>query len=208
MDYLEALQWRYSVKKFSGEKIPEEELSKIIEAARLSASSMGLQPYKLIAVESREVKNKLSEAFYQQQQVETCSHILVFLSRKIITENYIDTYFNNIAETRGLLPLELKPFRNSVEGFTQYMSPEESEHWSEKQAYIALGNTILAAALEKIDTCPMEGFNRKMTEEILEIDSENYKVAVALAIGYRAGDDPFQHLKKVRKPLEKFIERI
>lgn len=208
MDYLEALNWRYSVKKFSGEKIPEAQLDRIIEAARLSASSMGLQPYKMLVVETPELKTQLSEAFYQQQQVETCSHLLIFVSRKTISENYIDTYFNNIAETRGLLPNELRAFRNSVEGFTQYMSPEESEHWSDKQAYIALGNSLLACALEKIDTCPMEGFNRKMVEDILEIDTENYKVAVSLAIGYRAADDDFQNLKKVRKPLEKFTKRL
>lgn len=208
MDYLEALNWRYSVKKFSGERIPEAALARITEAARLSASSMGLQPYKMLVVEDTALKTALSEAFYQQHQVESCSHLLIFVSRKTIDENYIDTYFNNIAETRGLLPNELRAFRNSVEGFTQYMSPEESEHWSDKQAYIALGNVLLACALEKLDTCPMEGFNRKMVEEILETDTENYKVAVAIAIGYRSAEDEFQHLKKVRKPLEKFAKRL
>jgi len=209
MNYLEALNRRYSVKKFdSDQKVSAETLHYILEAARLSASSLGLQPYEIIVAESPEMKEKLIPAFYNPSQISTCSHLIAIVSKKNIGSEYIGSYFTEISATREI-PLEtLKPFRDSISNHIQKLSSEEMMTWADKQSYIVLGNLMFAAALENVDTCPMEGFKQELIDGILGLDLEKEKVAVTLAIGYRSKEDEFQNLKKVRKATDKLIKFI
>ena len=207
MIYLEALQKRYSVKKFDKEKIvPAENLKNILQAAQLSASSLGLQPYEILVVESEGLKQKLIPAFYNPSQISTCSHLIVIVSKKNIDDRYLGKYFQHISQIREVEIETLDPFKKNINSHIQKLSPEEINIWAEKQCYIVLGNLMFAAALENVDTCPMEGFNKEKIEEILELDSENESVSVTLAIGHRAEDDIFQNFKKVRKPDDKLFK--
>ena len=207
MNYIEALNQRYSVKKFDRDKkVSGEKLGNILEAGKLSASSMGLQPYKIIVVESDEMKQKLIPSFHNPSQITTCSHLIVIISKKNVDDSYVDGYFRHISEVREI-PLEsLDLFRRNIESYTNSPSQNEVANWAEKQAYIVLGNLMFAAALEQVDSCPMEGFKKDIIEEILAVDTEKESVAVTLALGYRAEDDAFQHLKKVRKPQDKLFK--
>lgn len=206
MNYLEALNWRYSVKKFDGRKISSEKLNNILEAGRLSVSSLGLQPYHLLVVENNEMLKKLIPAFYNPSQISTCSHLVVLVSKTNINKSYVDGYFGHIINERGVTLEQLSAFRNNINSFIESYSAKELESWSEKQNYIVLGSMIMAAAQEQVDTCPMEGFKAEILEDILKIDKANEKVAVVLAVGYRSEDDIFQNFKKVRKPYDKFIK--
>lgn len=208
MNYLEALSRRYSVKKFNNQIIPQETLHNILESGKLSASSLGLQPYKIIVVESEEMKQKLIPAFYNPSQISTCSHLIVITSKKTIEDHYIRGYFNHISEVRETSMEQLTPFRNSINQHINQKTQDEIFNWAEKQSYIVLANLMYAAAIENIDSCPMEGFRQDVIEEILDINPETEKVTVTLALGYRSEEDLFQHLKKVRKPNEKLFKFI
>jgi nitroreductase len=208
MNYLEALSRRYSVKKFNNEIIPQDTLHNILESGKLSASSLGLQPYKILVVESEVMKQKLIPAFYNPSQISTCSHLIVIISKKTIEENYIHGYFNHISEVRET-PLEnLDLFKKSINQHIIQKTQDEIFNWAEKQSYIVLANLMYAAAIENIDSCPMEGFRQDLMEEILNINPETEKVTVTLALGYRSEEDHFQHMKKVRKPNEKLFKFI
>lgn len=206
MNYIEALQQRYSVKKFNKEKIPFEVLKDILEAGKLSASSLGLQPYKIYVVESSENLTKLQDAFYNKSQVSTCSHLIIITSKKDIEDQYIDGYFKHITEVRDVEPESLEPFRKSINFYRESIEKDQMQAWNEKQGYIVLANLMFAAALERVDSCPMEGFREGKIEEILNIDIEKESVTVTLALGYRAEDDIFQNMKKVRKPDDKLFK--
>ncbi|OCA77860.1 NAD(P)H-dependent oxidoreductase [Chryseobacterium contaminans] len=208
MNYLEALSRRYSVKKFNHQIIPQEILHNILESGKLSASSLGLQPYKILVVESEEMKEKLIPAFYNPSQISTCSHLVVIVSKKNIEENYIQGYFKHISEVRETPIEQLTPFRNSINQHVNQKTQDEIFNWAEKQSYIVLANLMYAAAIENIDSCPMEGFRQDLIEEILNINPETEKVTVTLALGYRSEEDHFQHMKKVRKPNEKLFKFI
>ena len=208
MNYLEALSRRYSVKKFNNEIIPREALHNILESGKLSASSLGLQPYKILVVESKEMKEKLIPAFYNPSQISTCSHLIVIVSKKSLDESYVNGYFRHISEVRETPPEKLDLFRNSINQHINQKTQDEIFNWAEKQSYIVLANLMYAAAMESIDTCPMEGFRPDLIEEILEINPETEKVTVTLALGYRSEEDHFQHMKKVRKPNEKLFKFI
>ncbi len=208
MNYLEALNNRYSVKKFDPTRIVEpEKLYQILEAARLSASSMGLQPYKIYIVGSEPVKQQLIPAFYNPSQISTCSHLIVITSKKHLEKEYLDGYLRHITEVRGTPAEQLLRFKANIEGFTKDQNFVQ-QHWAEKQSYIALANLMFAAALEDVDTCPMEGFRADALGDVLMLDREKEQVSVTLALGYRAADDAFQTLKKVRKPTEKLFKFI
>ena len=206
MNYLEALNWRYSVKKFDGKKIPSEKLHPILEAGRLSVSSLGLQPYHLLVVENTETIQKLIPAFYNSSQISTCSHLVALVSKTHINKEYADNYFSHIINERGVTLEQLFSFRNNINSLLETQTQKELESWSEKQSYIVLGSMIMAAAQENVDTCPMEGFKPEILEDILKVDKASEKIAVVLALGYRAEDDSFQNFKKVRKPADKFIK--
>lgn len=207
MDYIEALQKRYSVKKFDAEKkISSTTIQKILEAGKLSASSLGLQPYKIFVAETKEMKEKLIPAFVNPSQISTCSHLIIIISKKTIDEDYINGYFQHISEVRNLPVENLEPFRNSINYYRNSKTLENTISWNEKQAYIVLGNLMFASALENVDTCPMEGFHDDIINEILELNLDKEHVCVTLALGYRAEDDAFQKMKKVRKPNEKLFK--
>ncbi|UFK98884.1 NAD(P)H-dependent oxidoreductase [Kaistella faecalis] len=207
MDYLQALQKRYSVKKFDpAKKVSPEVLRNILEAGKLSASSLGLQPYKIFVVESDEMLKNLVPSFHNPSQISTCSHLIVIVSKKNIEASYVDGYFRHISEIREIPVENLGMFRKNIDNYTE--TNENVHLWAEKQTYIVLGNLMFAAALEQVDSCPMEGFIKEKIEKTLSIDIQKESVAVTLALGYRSPDDDFQKMKKVRKPDEKLFKFI
>jgi len=208
MNYLEALSRRYSVKKFNHEIIPQETLHNILESGKLSASSLGLQPYRILVVESEEMKQKLIQAFYNPSQISTCSHLIVIISKKTVDESYINGYFRHISDVRQIPQEKLDLFKNSINQHINQKTQDEIFNWAEKQSYIVLANLMYAAALENVDSCPMEGFRQDVIEHILDVNPETEKVTVSLALGYRSEEDHFQHMKKVRKPNEKLFKFI
>ncbi len=207
MHYIEALQNRYAAKKFNtGIKVSSEKIKNILEAGKLSASSLGLQPYRLVVAESHTMLEKLADAFYNTSQISTCSHLVAIIAKIGIEDEYIDSYLSHLSGEREIDVETLAPFRRSIAGYRGRQSADEITAWNEKQGYIVLGNLMFAAALEKVDSCPIEGFMPDKMTEILELNPQEEKVSVTLALGYRADDDHFQHHKKVRKPDEKLFE--
>ncbi|WP_209389890.1 NAD(P)H-dependent oxidoreductase [Chryseobacterium sp. RR2-3-20] len=209
MNYLEALSRRYSVKKFNPDlKVPESSLLNILESGKLAASSLGLQPYRILVVQSGDIIQKLIPAFYNPSQISTCSHLIVIVSKKTIEDSYIEGYFRHISEVRNLEIEKLDLFKNSINQHITQQTEDQLFGWAEKQSYIVLANLMYAAAMENIDSCPMEGFRQNLIEEILEINTDRERVTVTLALGYRSEEDHFQHMKKVRKPNEKLFKFI
>ena len=198
--FLENQNWRYATKKFdASKKISTADLNTLKEAIRLSASSYGLQPYKVFIIENPELRAKLVGAAYGQTQVADASHLLVFANELNFGAAGIDELANNICATRGL-PLE------AIQGYVDYMKgnitglPEETRNiWTSKQTYLALGNLLNAAAELKIDVTPMEGFVPAQVNEILGLDKLGLNASLLAPIGYRHADDDSQYYKKVRK---------
>lgn len=207
--YNEDLNWRYATKKFNAEKeISQEDLNDLLESIQLTASSYGLQPYEVIVVKDQETREKLKAAAWDQTQVTDASHLLVFANFKSVSEEYVDTYLDNIAETRNMTREDLKGMEDMIKNTTLQLSPEVQEAWAAKQAYIALGNLLSAAANYKIDACPMEGFEAEKFDEILGLKEKNLTAAVIAPIGYRSEDDQYQDQAKVRKATKDLFQFI
>jgi nitroreductase len=208
MSLLDSLKWRYAVKKMNGTKIPAEKLNTIIEATRLAPSGFGLTPYSIIVVEDEETRKKLLPAFYNQAQVVDGSAVIVFAAWNTISEKEIEQYMQEIAEERGVAVDTLKDFSGAINGSFKNKTPEQARVWADKQAYLALGFTLIAAAAEEIDATPMEGFNPDAVDEILGLAALGLHSAVAVTLGYRdAANDYLSGAKKVRRASEKLIIR-
>jgi nitroreductase len=208
MSLLDSLKWRYAVKKMNGTKIPAEKLNTIIEATRLAPSGFGLTPYSIIVVEDEETRKKLLPAFYNQAQVVDGSAVIVFAAWNTISEKEIEQYMQEIAEERGVAVDTLKDFSGAINGSFKNKTPEQARVWADKQAYLALGFTLIAAAAEEIDATPMEGFKPDAVDEILGLAALGLHSAVAVTLGYRdAANDYLSGAKKVRRASEKLIIR-
>jgi nitroreductase len=198
--FIENQNWRYATKKFdTTKKISTKDLETLKEAIRLSSSSYGLQLYKVIIVENQEIRAKLQPASWGQSQIVDASHLIIFANQTNVGETEIDSYIQNIAQTRNLPIDALSGYGDFMKGAITPLSEEAKNIWTAKQTYLALGNLLNAAAELKIDVTPMEGFDPKQYNEILGLDKLNLNAAVVAAVGYRHDEDATQHYKKVRK---------
>lgn len=204
---LARLNWRYAVKKFDSTKsIPTETWSALEQAAVLSPSSTGLQPWKFVVVTSPEMKQKLRPAAYNQPQITDCSHLVVFCAKAPPTAADTNRHVERTAEVRGVPVSSLDAFRKMVEGSAN-RPPDEGTAWAARQAYIALGVFLTTAAMIGVDACPMEGFDPPQFDELLGLKAHGVKSFALAAAGYRAADDKYAALAKVRLPLEEVIIR-
>lgn len=207
--YNEDLNWRYATKKFDSQKeVSQEDLNSLLESIQLTASSYGLQPYEVIVVKDKAIREKLKAAAWNQTQVSDASYLIVFANLRSVNKPYLDSYLDNIAQTRNLSREDLKGMEEMITNTTLKLPADAQNTWAAKQAYIALGNLLSAAANLKIDTCPMEGFDAAKFDEILGLADKNLTTAVIAPIGYRSTEDPMQHLEKVRKSKSDLIEII
>jgi nitroreductase len=199
------LQWRYATKKFdSTRKISAADWAVLEQVLVLTPSSFGLQPWKFFVVTSPQLKAQLPAASWGQKQPEECSHMVVLAARHPTEERDLDRFIQRTAEVRGLTTDSLAGFRKMLAG-SLASGGIGSLDWAGRQVYIALGQFMACAAMMGIDTCPMEGINPAKYDEILGIREEGYTTCVGCAAGYRAVDDKYAELAKVRYDVAEVI---
>jgi nitroreductase / dihydropteridine reductase len=208
MNIIETLNWRYATKRMTGAKVPENELQTILDAIRLSASGYGLQPYQVIVIENEDLRKQLQPLAYGQPQIAESSHVLVFAAWNTVTETHLDEYLQAYSDTTGMPVQKLLEFglkdrmMQSLVGLPQ----DEQYNWAARQAYIALGTGIIAAASLHIDATPMEGFIPAKVDELLGLPDLNLRSVALLSLGYRDADNDFMaKTKKHRTSAEKLF---
>ena len=207
---LQQLRWRYAVKKFDpSRKISAEDWQTLEQALVLTPSSFGLQPWKFVVVTDQTTKEKLVSASWNQRQVADASHVVVFTVRQPLTESDVDRHVARTAEVRNVPVESLAGFKKMMMG--SLVPPPEGfdiHHWAALQAYIALGSFMTAAAMLGIDTCPMEGIVPAKYDELLNLTQEGYGTVVVCVAGYRAPDDKYAALPKVRFQPDDVMRRV
>jgi len=209
MSLIQALEWRYAAKRMNGQKVPQEKIDKILEATRLSASSMGLQPYNILVVENLELREKIKAVANNQPQITESSLLLIFAAWDNITPAHIEDYINHTAEVRGVSLESLTGFKDALLNIAQKNTPEQNFQWAARQAYIAFGTAIAAAATEQVDATPMEGFNAAALDELLNLKEKGLRSVTLLPLGYRdAANDWLASQKKVRRANDKLFIKV
>ena len=209
MSLVDKLNWRYATKKFDHtKKLSSEQLDQLMKAVQLSPSSAGLQSYKILVVEDPEIRKQLREAAHGQAQLTEASQVIVFASETNLDEAYIKHFIDFVAEKRHIERENLEGYEQMLMGNVNRLTEDQRIAWSNKQTYIALGVLLTAAAEMGIDACPMEGFSAVKFDEILGLREKNLTTVVIAAIGFRAEDDQYSKLAKVRKPEEELFIHI
>ncbi|MDF1740589.1 MAG: NAD(P)H-dependent oxidoreductase [Verrucomicrobiales bacterium] len=205
---LDSLNWRYATKVFDPEKkITDEDWSALEESLVLTPSSFGLQPWEFIIVENPEIREQLVEFSWNQRQVADASHLLIIAIRTDIDESWVDQFVGRIEEIRGDQG-SFTGYRDMMAGFITNLDEEGRKQWAKQQTYIALGQFMTCAALMEIDACPMEGFVPAKYDEILGLTERNLTASVLCPAGYRADEDKYAQLPKVRFSKDQMISRI
>lgn len=202
MELLNALEWRYASKKMNGKRVPEDKVEKIMEAIRIAPSSIGLQPYSVIVIADPELKNQILPVANNQLQIVDSSHLLVFAAWDKITTERVEDYISLNAEKRKVSLESLDGLKSKLLNISK-RSDEENFELAARQAYIAFATGIAAAAEERVDATPMEGFNNVALDELLNLKDKSLRSLTLLPLGYREKEKNWLvNLPKVRREKE------
>jgi len=207
---LEQLQWRYATKKMDASKtVSQDKVNRIVEAARLAPSSSGLQPYEVVVVSNPEVRARIRAAANDQAQITEGSHLLVFAAWDTYTADRINHMFDLHVNARGGTNEGWENYRNMLlKNYPAREAQVNFEH-AARQAYIGLGASLIAAALEQVDSTPMEGFQPAAVDEILNLSARGLRSVALMPLGYRlSGQDWLEPLVKVRRPRSEFVTEV
>lgn len=214
--FMEALNFRHACKIFDPtKKISTENFNYILEAARLSPSSFGLEPWKFLVVQNTEKREKLKEFTWgAQNQLPTASHFIIILAKKSFFMNYNSKYVEHIFRDVHRIPEEIITLKTEFlknfqeRDFHLSKSEDKINDWAIKQTYIASANMMTAAAMIGVDSCPIEGFSVKniniLLEDLFDIDLDKYCISHMLAFGYRENPQPLKTRQKIEDIIEWF----
>lgn len=204
---LNQLNWRAAIKKFDPARTIDAATWAALErAVVLSPSGSGLQPWKFVIVTDPALRAQLRTVAYSQPQITDASHLVVFCRRTNMVAADIERFIQRTAEVRGVSLESLEGFKNSSIKTVTARTEEGNTNWAARQCYIALGIFLSAAAMMGVDACPMEGFTPDEFDKILGLTEQGYASTVLATAGYRAADDPFASLPKVRFLAEQVIQ--
>ncbi|WP_018615040.1 nitroreductase family protein [Segetibacter koreensis] len=206
MELIKSLEWRYASKKMNGQKVPQQKIDNILTAIQLTPSSMGLQPYTVLVINDPDLKKRIQPVAYNQSQIVDSSHLLVFAAWADITPGQVEEYIQHTAEARKTPVEGLNDFKNSLLGIILKNDTEQNYQWAARQTYIAFGTAIAAAAEERVDATPMEGFDAAALDKLLGLNEKGLRSVTLLPLGYRdTENDWLANLPKVRRQKEKLF---
>ncbi|HEY8905134.1 MAG TPA: NAD(P)H-dependent oxidoreductase [Rhodoferax sp.] len=204
------LNWRYATKKMNPAKaVPQDKVDRILEAARLAPTSSGLQPYEILVVTNKAVREQIKPIAWNQGQITDCSHLLVFAAWDNYTAERINAMFDMTNAQRGDTNEGWENYRKMLLNTYPARDPQVNFEHAARQAYIGLGVALMAAAFEEVDSTPMEGFDPKALDSILNLSERGLRSVAILPLGYREETgDWLVNLKKVRRPREQFVTEV
>lgn len=209
MELIKALNWRYATKKMNGEDVAQEKIDQILEAAHLAPTSSGLQPFEVIVIRDKALREKIQPIAFNQSQITDSSHLLVFAAWNTYTSERVDAVFDLTVAERGLPAGAMDDYRNRIKTVFAGRTDEQNFEHAARQSYIAFGMAIAAAAELKVDATPMEGFDAPALDVLLGLAEKGLRSVTLLPLGYRdEANDWLVKLKKVRKPKESFASHF
>jgi nitroreductase len=202
-EFLEAMAFRHACKRFDTEKkIPAEQFESILEVARTSPSSFGMEPWRLIVVRNENLRKALKPSCWNQNQITECSELVIFTTDNDSVRSGTP-YVKKMFERRGLPADAVETYMGVYQNYLAEIECDEIllQNWTAKQCYIACANMMTYAATLKIDSCPIEGFDREAVEALLDLPEEQ-SVALICAFGYRVNPQSPQ----MRLSLDQIVE--
>lgn len=170
-------------------KINEKDLHFILESGVLAPSSHGFEPWKFVVLEQKEHNLKLSTLCYNQQNVASASHNIIFLARKDLQSK--DEFAQK--QVRRFSGSSEENFQKILEIYTHKtntMNDNELYHYAQLQCYLAMMQMSLAAMSLGIDSCMIGGFEKARVDDFLHL-TYPFETAVILSLGYKAHEPKY-----------------
>ena len=209
MNVIDQYKWRYATKIFDAKKkISDANIELIKDSISLAPTSYGLQLFKTIIVEKKEIKDKLKKASFNQSQISDASHIFVFCNSTKIVEDDIDNYIKNKAAIQNKTINEINGYGDFLKDTLLKKEHRKISIWTANQVYIALSHLLTFCPSLGIDSCPIEGFESHKYNDILKLNDRNLNSKVVAAVGYRSNKDLSQYEKKIRKSNDELFETM
>lgn len=206
MNLKEALKWRYATKRMVDKKVPQNQIDEILEAVQLTPTAYGLEPYKVIVTDNKELIQRIFEEACPQLVIQQCSHLLIFKTMKTLSNDYVEAHLQRMKELRNSPDETIDIYRKKINELIQ-RTGANLPIWASRQTYIAMSYATVAAADLEIDSTPIEGFNPFALDKLLNLDTEKEGTTVLLTLGYRdAENDHLVKYPKIRKPLSDLVE--
>ncbi|MCC5923589.1 MAG: nitroreductase family protein [Crocinitomicaceae bacterium] len=209
-DIISALEWRYAVKKFDAtKKLSDIQIDRILDGLRLTATSMGMQLMKFIVITDPMLKEKIQPIAFGQTQITDCSHLIVLCRTTEPKQQHIEDIIELTAQKRNMEKntKQLIGYGEMMK-YALHMPRQEQINWLENQVYLAMGNLLTICAVEEVDCCPMEGFNKSQLDDFLGLPEKGLNSVLMCTLGYRADDDKYGHLSKIRRNKEDLVEKL
>jgi len=209
-DLISKLEWRYATKKFDpSQVVSQDKIDFILEAIRLSATSSGLQPYEVLVVTNKAIREQIKPHAWNQGQITDSSHLLVFAAWDNYTAERINQMFDLTNDIRGFKNEGWENYRQMLLSTYPQRDAETNFEHAARQAYIAFGLALVQAAFEGVDATPMEGFDPKALDEILGLRERGLRSVTIAPLGYRQAEgDWLVNLQKVRRPRDQFVTEV
>ena len=215
MKSLDTAKTRYTTKAYNANKrIPDNTFHTLLEALRLTPSSINIQPWKFLVAQTDDAKARIATALvgryaYNAPKVLDASHVIVFCTRKDIETDFLQLLLKHDDQHGRFKDDAAKQAQQaSREGYIEYYRNEKGDlrRWMENQTFIALGTLLTNAALEGIDATPIGGFDEALLKEALKLDEQGLFPSVIVSLGYRSDQDFNATLPKSRLATEHVIE--
>lgn len=197
MEFTEIVMQRYATKKFDGQILSNDKVNQLLDLVRFAPSALNLQPWKIKVVTEQQIKEQLRPAAFDQEQITTCSHLLVFCA-----DPDYDSLIRRLGDlmVKNKVPDEMRTMvLDMARNFSNAMTPEQRFAWSQAQTYLALGNAVNGAKALGFDSCPMGGFDPAEFARILKIPAPLVPVMLC-PIGY-AADTPMPKFRHAREDI-------
>jgi nitroreductase len=205
----QALNWRYATKKYDPNfQLDAETIALLEKSLQLTPSSYGLQPLHFFWIEDAVLREKVKEIAWNQQQIVDAAAVLVICAKNELDAAFIDAHADRMRDERAMEEAQIQGFRSHLHTAIGNKPQADVKVWNNKQAYIALGQLMHTCALLEIDATPMEGFVPTALDELLQLEQQGLHSALICTIGKRADDDKYQHLKKVRRPINSLFTKL
>lgn len=134
-----------------------------------------------------------------QAKIADSSHLLILAAKTRLTQTDISQFITELAESQNQPALDFKGYEQVISGDLLAKTANEQHVWAAQQCYIALGKLLSYAAMNKIDACPMTGFDNEGFDQILGLNELGLSTEIICPVGFRSSDDKYAHKAKYRK---------
>ncbi|AIQ52720.1 nitroreductase family protein [Paenibacillus sp. FSL R7-0331] len=188
-DFNEIVYGRRSIKTYDPSvKISREEMTEILKEASTAPSSINMQPWRFLVIDSEEGKQKLAplSRFNKDKVLQASAVIAVFGDMNNF--DYSEEIYGKAVEL-GYMPQDVKEYQlNAFKPLYSQISDKDMRDIILLDAGLVSMQLMLVARAHGYDTNPIGGYEKDQIADAFGMDKERYLPVMLLTIGKAASE--------------------